>query len=32
MCDKFNMKNAAQRNKLTTLMTDEASRQEAVLL
>lgn len=30
-CEKFNMKNAARRNKETTLMTAEASRQEAEL-
>lgn len=30
-CEKFNMKNAAQRNKEMTLMTAKASRQEAEL-
>lgn len=30
-CEKFNMENAARRNKETTLMTEEASRQEAEL-
>lgn len=30
-CEKFDMKNAAQRNKEMTLMTAKASRQEAEL-
>lgn len=30
-CEKFNMKNAAQRNKEMKLMTAKASRQEAEL-
>lgn len=30
-CEKFNMENAARQNKETTLMTEEASRQEAEL-